>query len=101
MKTAKQIMKGKRFIKDEMDRQFSKTVSDEMWHSAETKLSKFMEQYAGIPKGVHAHTDNYIFPAAAIYLAVKERATEKTAYEIIETQRSGIPRLREERSQSS
>ena len=84
MKTAKQIMKGKRFIKDEMDRQFSKTVSDEMWHSAEAKLSKFMEQYAGIPKGVHAHTNNYIFPAAAIYLAVKERATEKTAYEIIE-----------------
>ena len=84
MKTAKQIMKGKRFIKDEMDRQFSKTVSDELWQSAEKKLSMFMEQYAGIPKGVHTHTDNYIFPAAAIYLAVRERASEKEAYDIIE-----------------
>lgn len=84
MKNANQIMKGKQFIKDEMDKQFQKPRSDELWTTAKTRLSSMLKQYANIPKGIHMHTDNYIFPAAAIYLTVKDRVDEKTAYDIIE-----------------
>lgn len=37
-----------------------------------------------IPKGVRGHTDNYIFPAAAIYLSAKEAVGAEKAYGIIE-----------------
>lgn len=55
-----------------------------MWEKAEGRLSEIMEQYKEIPKGVHTHTDNYIFPAAAIYLTIKEETDEQTAYAVIE-----------------
>ena len=38
------------------------------------RLGTIMEKYPGIPKGVRVHTDNYIFPSAAIYLTLKEAA---------------------------
>ena len=73
MKTAAQIMKSKQSFKAEMDHQMPKTTSDTMWEKAEGRLSEIMEQYKEIPKGVHIHTDNYIFPAAAIYLTWYQR----------------------------
>lgn len=33
---------------------------------------------------VVCHADNYIFPAAAIYLTIKEETDEQTAYAVIE-----------------
>lgn len=84
MKTAAQIMKSKQSFKAEMDHQMPKTTSDTMWEKAEGWLSEIMEQYKEIPKGVHIHTDNYIFPAAAIYLTIKEETDEQTAYAVIE-----------------
>ena len=82
MKTAEQIMKGKRFIKDEMDKQFPN--SDELWRKAEARLGAIMEKYSGIPKGVRIHTDNYIFPSAAIYLTLKEATNWENAYAVVE-----------------
>ena len=38
--------------------------------------------YPNLPKGVRAHTDSFIFPAAAIYLAIKEVDADK-AFEIM------------------
>ena len=77
-------MKSKQSFKAEMDHQRPKTTSDTMWEKAEGRLSEIMEQYKKIPKGVHIHTDNYIFPAAAIYLTIKEETDEQTAYAVIE-----------------
>lgn len=84
MKTAAQIMKSKQFIKHELDSRVPKAESDALWEKAERRLDGMMKQYAAIPKGKHTHTDNYIFPSAAIYLTLKEAMDEKTAYAVIE-----------------
>lgn len=84
VKSAEKLMRKKKFIKAEMDRRFTGVKSDELWNDATARLRDMLKQYEGIPKGVHAHTDNYIFPAAAIYLAIKARAGQDDAYSIIE-----------------
>ncbi len=61
-------MKSKAFIKAEMDRQMSRKQSDYLWRKSMKKLGELLEQYKDLPSGVHTHTDNFIFPAAAIYL---------------------------------
>ena len=75
-------MKAKRAIRDEMDGQFPN--SDEMWRKAEARLEAIMAKYPALPKGVRMHTDNYIFPAAAIYLALKEATNWENAYAVVE-----------------
>ena len=82
MKAAKQIMDGKLSIKADMDKQFPN--SDELWRKAEEKLGEIMKLYPDLPKGVHMHTDNYIFPSAAIYLTLKEVTSQEKAYAVIE-----------------
>ncbi len=84
MKTANQIMKKKKFIKDEMDSQFSKPISDELWEKAIVRLEGILKHYESISGGVRSHTDNYIFPAAAIYLTLKEETNTDIAYAVIE-----------------
>lgn len=42
-----------------------------------------LTKYGDLPKGVRPHADR-IFPAAAIYLTIKEELGEKTAYSVIE-----------------
>ena len=75
-------MKSKRSIRDAMDEQFPN--SDEMWRKAEARLEAIMAKYPALPKGVRMHTDNYIFPSAAIYLTVGEMAGWEKAYAVIE-----------------
>lgn len=82
MKTSEQIMKGKRFIKNEMDRQFPN--SDALWRKAEARLGTIREKYPEIPKGVRVHTDSYIFPSAAINLTLKEAVGRESAYAVVE-----------------
>lgn len=82
MKTAGQIMEAKRFIKDEMDGKLPN--SDELWRKAEARLGEIMEKYADLSGGVRMHTDNYIFPSAAIYLTLREVTSRENAYAIIE-----------------
>jgi hypothetical protein len=67
-----------------MDARMTKTESDSLWSKAEQRLDEIMKQYAGIPKGEHAHTDYFIFPSAAIYLTLKEAVGEEVAYSVIE-----------------
>ena len=82
MKTAKQIMEGKLSIKKELDKQYPN--SDELWQRIESRLNDIMAKYPDLPKGVHMHTDNYIFPSAAIYLTLKEVTSREKAYAVIE-----------------
>ena len=84
MKTAAQIMKDRRTVKEELDARLPKTESDALWDRAGKRLEEIMNAYAGIPKGERTHTDRYIFPSAAIYLTVKEATDGKTAYAVIE-----------------
>ena len=74
MGKAARIMKKKKFIKDEMDRLLEKEISDAVWLGAERRLDAILQEYCSLPKGVRTHTDTFIFPAAAVYLSVKDIA---------------------------
>ncbi len=67
-----------------MDRQYPKVQSDELWEQATKKLDEILDKYADLPKGVHTHTDVYIFPAAALYLTAREVIGADRAYKLIE-----------------
>ncbi len=84
MNQADRIMKRKAFIKAEMDKALPKKQSDELWLKAADRLAEILTRYSALPKGVHTHTDNFIFPSAAVYLTVKEAVGKESAYDIIE-----------------
>lgn len=84
MKTAEQIMKSKQAVKDELDTRMPKAASDALWNKAGHELNEILKRYAGIPRGERIHTDNYIFPSAAIYLTLKEKMGGEDAYAVIE-----------------
>ncbi len=83
MKTAKELMKKKTFIKAEMDKVMSGEESDKMWKKSGLRLQLILNKYGELPAGVQSHTDS-IFPAAAVYLTVKEKYGNDIAYRIIE-----------------
>ena len=85
MTTAAQIMKRKTFIKSELDRRIPAAQSNELWQRATERLDAILTQYRNLPGGVRTHTDSFIFPAAAIYLTVKESLGQKAAYGVIES----------------
>ena len=84
MSTAHRILKRKTFIKAEMDRTLPKEQSDSLWLEAEKTLEEVLERYRSLPKGVRFHTNNFIFPAAAVYLTLKAAIGKEAAYSIIE-----------------
>ena len=84
MNTAEKIMKKKTFIKCEADKLLLKAESDKLWRVSTVRLNKILIKYARLPKGVHTHTDNFIFPAAAIYLTYRKAVGDEKAYSIIE-----------------
>lgn len=84
MKTAAKILKSKAAAKAELDRRMPRAESDALWEKAEHRLDEIIKQYTGIQKGEHIHTDNYIFPSAAIYLTIKEAVGRETAYAVVE-----------------
>ena len=71
MKDASKILKGKKFIKKEIEKKLGSEMCAEVWNLANEKLEVMIEKYSGLPKGVEAHTRGFIFPAAAIYLSLK------------------------------
>lgn len=84
MITAAKIMKKKILIKEELDDHLSAKRSDELWRKATARLNKILKKYEALPKGVHTHTDNFIFPSAAIYLTAGEYMCKEEAYAVIE-----------------
>lgn len=82
MSYVEKVMKGKRIFKNKMDEVLSREDSDKAWRDAYRRLEEIYVMYPNLPKGVRAHTDSFIFPAAAIYLAIKEVAPDK-AFEIM------------------
>ena len=71
MKDASKILKGKKFIKKEIEKKLGSEMCAEVWNLANEKLEVMIEKYSGLPKGVEAHTRGFIFPAAAIYFSLK------------------------------
>jgi hypothetical protein len=65
-----------------MAKRFSSSDIEKIWTDAEHRLFEMYAGHTDLPEGVRAHTDNFIFPAAAIYLAMKE-VDKDAAYEIM------------------
>ena len=84
MTKAEKIMNSKPFMKMIMDKYLSIGQSDKIWKQSVVKLDEMLLKYRDLPEKVHAHTDNYIFPSAAVYLTAKEIIGTKKAYRIIE-----------------
>lgn len=84
MKQADKIMKKKQLIKAEIEQVLPETESNQLWRKATDRLDHLLRKYADLPEGVHAHTDIFIFPSAAIYLTAKEFMSEEQAYALIE-----------------
>ncbi len=79
--TAEQLMKKKEIFRQELNTRTPK--SDELWKKATKRLSEIQERYGELPKGIQPHA-NKIFPAAAIYLSVKEELGDQAAFSVIE-----------------
>ncbi len=65
-------MKGKKAFKDEIITRLSLTECKKIWYDAHKRLYRMYSDHQDLPKGVAMHTDGFIFPAASIYLAMKE-----------------------------
>ncbi len=65
-------MKSKRAFKEEITARLSSNECRKIWRDAHRRLYKMYSEHQDLPKGVAKHTDSFIFPAAAIYLAMKE-----------------------------
>ncbi len=65
-------MKGKSAFKDEIVKRLSQAECEKIWRDAHKRLYKMYADHGDLSKGVAMHTDSFIFPAAAIYLAMKE-----------------------------
>ena len=85
MTPAQKIMKKKANFRTEIESRLTKAESEAVWQKATERLDALLDQYASLEKGVHIHTDNKIFPAAAIYLTLKETVGQQEAYRIMET----------------
>ncbi|MBQ9593809.1 MAG: L-2-amino-thiazoline-4-carboxylic acid hydrolase [Lachnospiraceae bacterium] len=84
MKTAEQIMKKKREIKEELDKVLPRDESDALWQEATARLVTYQMRYSSLPRGVRFHTDSRILPCAAIYLTVSGAIGKEKAYKVIE-----------------
>lgn len=85
MTSSQMIMKKERDrFKAEIDRRLPKEQSDALWQKATDRLAALLEQYASLSDGVRFHTENKIFPAAAIYLTLKESIGQDEACLVIE-----------------
>lgn len=83
-KKARKVIKSKKLFKTEIAKRFAPSEAEKIWADAENRLFELYASHTDLPKGVSAHTDSFIFPAAAIYLAMKE-ADSEIAYDIMKT----------------
>ena len=84
MKTATQILKNKRFILNKMKEMLPDKDCGAIWEDSERRLEEILQSYKELPKGVRTHTDNYIFPSAAIYQVLSEEVGKEKAYQVVE-----------------
>ena len=65
-------MKSKKVFRDEITARLSSTECKKIWHDAHRRLYRMYADHQDLTKGAAMHTDGFIFPAASIYLAMKE-----------------------------
>jgi hypothetical protein len=80
MKTAEQILRKKTAMRAELEKHLPEDEADALWQRATERLSAILTRYADLPEGMRFHTEDRIFPSAAVYLTAKERLGEQTAF---------------------
>ena len=91
MTASEKLMRKKKVYKAELDK--ATPLSGELWERATGRLDEIRTRYGTLPKGVRAHTDK-IFPAAAVYLTVREELDRRRRTPSLKTPRSSCaPRL--------
>ena len=75
-------MKSKKELKEMIDSNLSPKDASRVWKDAHKRLARMYAEHMDLPKGVRTHTDQFIFPAAAIYLAYKEVKPEQAFNDI-------------------
>ncbi len=75
-------MKSKKVIKQEIENRLSAADAEKVWKKAYMNLDRIYSAYRDVPEKVAVHTDSFIFPAVAIYKALKEFAPDE-AYDVI------------------
>ncbi len=76
------VMKSKKVFREEISKRMSAADKEKVWRDAHKRLYKMYMEHRDLPKGVSMHTDSFIFPAAAIYLAMKEIDSD-VAYDVM------------------
>ena len=82
-KKVNKIIKQKLNYKKELQNRLPEETCNKIWKNIHQRLTSFYEEYNDLPKGVASHTDAFIFPAAAIYLSIKEYAPDQ-AFDVME-----------------
>jgi len=82
-RSAKSILAKKQAFKNEIESAFGAEKCESIWLNAESLFDEILVRFSDLAKGERMHTDNFIFPAAAIYLAIKEFDAKK-AFLILE-----------------
>ena len=77
-----ECLQEKEAFRKEISGRLSQSECEKIWHDAHKRLYKMHAEHQELPKGVAMHTDSFIFPAAAIYLAMKE-SDPNMAYEVM------------------
>ncbi len=75
-------LKSKKVFKEELLAKVSSIECEKIWRDAHKRLYCMYFEHQNLPKGVAMHTDRFIFPAAAIYLAMKD-VNPDMAYEVM------------------
>ena len=84
MRSATEILNKKKDYRAAIEKVLSREDCDRLWRRTAARLNKFLQKYENLPKGVHSHTDESIFPAAALYLSAKEFMSDEEAYNVVE-----------------
>ena len=68
MKSAIEILNSKKEYREEIEGILDKEQCEMLWHKTASRLNSYLKKYESLPEGVHSHTDEKIFPAAALAL---------------------------------
>ena len=75
-------LKEKEMFLEELKSRMDPGEAEKIWKNAHKRLYRAYAEHGDLPKGVRMHTDSFIFPAAAIYLAIKEKDAD-LAFEVM------------------
>ncbi len=89
-------MESKKVIRAVINERLQEADAKKVWDRACINLERIYSAYRDVPKKVAVHTDGFIFPAVAIYQALKKYAPDE-AYDVI---KDSMRRISEERGRS-